>query len=269
MAIRSRRVRRLLVTGGSGFLGRHVVNGPAAERWEIVAMPSRSLDLTHADSVREALRDWRPAAVVHCAYRRDDRTAIVDASRNVAQAAEAVGARLVHVSTDALFRGRPAAYTEADEPGPIHAYGRDKADAERAVARSHPDAVIVRTSLLLGRRELSVHETAVRDAIDGRSEIAFFTDEVRSPVLVDDVAGALVELAGRREIRSVLHLGGPAPLSRADLAVAIARHHGWDASRLRFARLADTGLTRPGRVVLDSSHARALGLAVRGPDAWE
>ena len=164
-----------------------------------------------------------------------------------------------------MFRGGARAYVERDALSPVTEYGRFKADAEHVVAATCPSAVIVRTSLLIGRRELSVHEIAVRDVIDGVSKMAFFTDEVRCPAFVDDVAGALVALAGRPDVAGALHLAGPDPMSRAELAVRAARHRGWDAEKLRFGTLAESGLQRPARVVLDSSHARELGLAVRGP----
>ncbi len=271
--VRPKRLKLLYVTGSSGFLGGHIVNGIAAEPWEIVAQTSQALDLRNRDSVINVIGDWRPTAIIHTAYRRNDRRSNVDATRHVAEAAAKFGARLVHVSTDAVFAGRPAPYTEQDSPTPIHDYGRQKAEAEQIVAEFCPGAVIVRTSLLLGGSryggtELSGHEIAVRDAISSRSPMTFFTDEVRSPVLVDDLAASLTKLAGRPEIVGVLHLAGPEAVTRADLARMIARRHGWDATRLRFSTLADSGLSRPGHVVLDSSLARSQGLAVRGPTSW-
>jgi len=265
MTFRRRRPLRLFVTGATGFLGRHIVTGPASEPWEIVAPGSGSVDLRYRDTIIDTVRDWKPTAIIHTAYRRGDRASIVDASAHVAEAATAVGARLVHVSTDAIFKGQIAPYTELDPPSPVHDYGRDKADAEALVARLDPGAVIVRTSLLYGTDELSAHERAVRDAISGRTATAFFTDEIRSPVLVVDLAASLVDLAAMPELTGVLHLGGPTALSRAELAVTTARRHGWDESRLRFSSIAESGMSRPSKVVLDSSRARAHGLAVRGP----
>jgi dTDP-4-dehydrorhamnose reductase len=259
----------LFVTGASGYLGRHVVAGPAAERWDIVAPSSGALDLRYRDSVVDAIREWRPRAVVHTAYRMGDRAATFHASRNVAEAAAATGTRLVHVSSDAVFAGRPDPYVEDDRPDPVHDYGRDKADAEAAVLSACPSAVVVRTSLLVGRSTPSSHELTVREACAGRRRLRFFFDEVRCPVLVDDVAANLVDLAERPEVTGVLHLAGPRPMSRAELALLVALHHGWDADRLEYGSLADSGLTRPGNVVLDSSLARSLGFAARGPDAWE
>ena len=256
------------MTGAAGFLGRHVVNAPNAERWEVVGLGSRALDLRRRDAVVETIRDWKPHAVIHTAYRKDDRPSIVDASEHVARGAVAAGARLVHVSTDALFSGQLARYTEADQPRPLNPYGIDKADAEVRVAGVDPGAVIVRTSLLIGVRDLSGHELAVRRAITGESSVAFFSDEYRTPVLVNDLAAALVDLATMPELTGVLNLAGPEALSRAELAMMIARRHGWDETRLRFSTLAESGLVRPSKVVLDSSKAKHHGLAARGPSDW-
>ena len=125
--------------------------------------------------------------------------------------------------------------------------------------------MIVRTSLLFGSHELSVHELVVGDVISGRTRMSFFTDEIRSAAVVDDVATALVELAGRDDLSGRLHLGGPEPLSRAELAIRTARRHGWDESKLNFSTIEESGLVRPGRVVLDSSLAASHGLAVGDP----
>ncbi len=94
-------------------------------------------------------------------------------------------------------------------------------------------------------------------AARGESEMAFFEDEWRSPVLVDDLAAALVELSGRTE-SGVLHVAGPEAVSRYELARTIAAAHGLPRERLRRGRLAGSGLERPARCVLDSSRARAL-----------
>lgn len=264
-----RRPRRLVVTGGTGFLGQHIITSPAAEAFEIIAPASNVLDLRQDADVRNAFDEWRPDAVIHTAYRRGDRPSNVDATRHVATASMAVGARLVHVSTDALFAGRNEPYTELDPPTPIHDYGHDKADAEALVADLRDAAVTVRTSLIFGTTRPSLHEVAVRDAIAGVCAMSFFTDEYRSAVLVDDLAAALVELAGVHEITGLLHLGGPTPLSRAELAVMTARRNGWDEAGLQFSTNADSGLHRPARVVLDSSRAAGLGLTVRGPAQWD
>ncbi|MFN8123261.1 MAG: sugar nucleotide-binding protein [Thermoleophilia bacterium] len=96
----------LLLTGGSGLLGRAV--RAAAEGWRVVAPSHGELDVCDAGAVRAAVADAAPAAVVHCAYARDDRAVNVDGAGNVAGAAALAGARLVHMSTDVVFAGREA-----------------------------------------------------------------------------------------------------------------------------------------------------------------
>lgn len=256
------------MTGATGYLGAHVVADPQTDRCEVVAPSSRSLDLRNAESVVDAVRAWRPTAIVHTAYRRDDRETIVDASRNVARAAAACGARLVHVSTDVVFKGQLAPYAEHEQPTPITSYGTDKADAEAAVREACPAAVVARTSLLVAGGRDGAQEQLVADVVRGDSDVGFFTDEVRCPVIVDDVAAALVALALDPSAGGIVHLGGPDAIDRHELALLIARRHGWPVDRIRPATLRASGLLRPSRVVLDSSRARALGLSLRGPYSW-
>ena len=182
--------------------------------------------------------------VIHTAYRQreDPWSNNVDGSRAVARAAR--GARLIHLSSDIVFRGDRGSYREEDPPDPVNDYGRSKAGAELAVRLEHPDALIVRTSLLYGAAEPGTQEVLARD---GRS---FFVDEIRSPIAVGDLADALLELA-RLDLSDVLHLGGADDVSRYELALLL----GADPARI------EQGHSTPDRapnVSLDSSRARAL-----------
>lgn len=261
---RSRR-RLVLVTGGGGFVGRHLLERLSAPGWETVAPSSAALDVSRSSTV-EAIRDWKPAVVVHLAYRKGDPASIVDGSRYVARGAAAAGARLVHVSTDIVFAGRTTPYTEADVPDPIIPYGEQKAAAERAVAEECPSAVSVRTSLVYGTDHVAPVQLDVRRALaDGpeRRPMTFFTDEVRCPVHATDLADALLALAALPEVTGPLHVAGPDDLTRADFARLIAVWSGLDPDRLSTATVADSGTVRPAHVVLDSSAAGALGISCR------
>ena len=137
-----------------------------------------------------------------------------------------------------------------------------------------PDSVIVRTSLLVGGATMSSHEATVRDVIGGHSAMSFFTDEIRCPVLVDDLAAALLQLVVRPDLTGVLHLAGPDAMSRAELAVRVARRHGWDPMAAPFGTLAESGLQRPAgwcstrrprpRSTASPSAAPARGISVTG-----
>jgi dTDP-4-dehydrorhamnose reductase len=261
--LRSPRSKILFVTGASGFLGRHVVNGPASADWEIIAPSSASLDLRNRDDVLDMVRDWRPTAIAHLAYRKGDRLSIVDASRHIAEAAEATKTRLVHMSSDVVFPGRPAPYDETAEMFALNDYARDKIDAEQAVTDVCPDAVLIRTSLLYSTIDPGSVQHDVADAINGRTVTTFFTDEVRCPAHVDDVADAVTRVAAMREISGPLHVAGPDALSRAEFAERTARMLGLDPSLVRTATMAESGVVRPGNVVLDSSRAAELDIRCR------
>ena len=256
----------LLVIGGSGYLGHALLRSaePPVVATHLTSPGARvpgvkwlRLDVRDAAAVERTFAELRPAAVIHTAYRQEEPEAWATntfGAANVARAAVRAGARLVHVSTDLVFDGAAARpYTEEDEPIPATPYGRTKLEGERKV----PDALVVRTSLMVGGGEPGRQERLVLAAARGESDIAFFEDERRSPVLVDDLAAALVELAGRRE-RGLLHVAGPEAVSRYELACLIAAAHGLASGRLRRGRLAGSGLKRPANCVLDSRRARAL-----------
>lgn len=248
---------RLFVTGRTGYLGGEVARVAAAAGWEVG--PEARVEIRDAQAVRAAIAGEVPDAVVHTAYRQDGETALqtnVDGSLNVAQAAHAVRARLVHVSSDVIFRGDSGvALTEADPVDPITDYGRTKAAAEVAVAASDPAAVLVRTSLIYGGAEASRHELLALAAAHGAADLAFFEDEIRCPVPVGDLATALVELAAAPDVAGPLHVAGPDAVSRLEFAQLVAAHHGLDPSRLRAARRPSD---RPGDLSLDCSRAAGL-----------
>ena len=254
----------MLVTGSSGFLGRHLVRGPATADFELIAPNSRTMDITDRATTIDTIREWKPHVVVHLAYRKDDRRAIVDGTRHVAEGALAARARLVHLSTDVVFPGRTQPYVESDAAEPMIEYGQLKLEAEQAVSHISPDAAIVRTSLLYGTSILSDFQQALERTLRaGSSPMSFFTDEFRCPVHADDVAMAVSKIAMDRSVSGVLHVAGPERVSRLDLARALARHLGFTDPTLPSSTIAESGQVRPGNVVLNSAKASRLGIRCR------
>ncbi len=251
---------KLLVTGASGFLGRATVARAEARGWEVAGWTS-AVDVRDAALVAERLAEAAPDAVIHTAYvqRGDDAHAVNAAGAgHVAAAARAAGARLVHVSTDAIFAGDGAvALREEDAAAPVTAYGATKAAAEPLVLAAHPGAVLARTSLLLGGpgHEPSPHERLALAAARGEQDVAFFSDEIRSPIQVDDLAAALVELAELGDVRGPLHVAGPDAVSRFELAALVVAAHGLDPALLRGKPAPPD---RPRYCPLDCSRAVAL-----------
>jgi dTDP-4-dehydrorhamnose reductase len=216
---------RILITGATGSLGRVLHRRAAAAGWTATGTyltragqgATERLDIRDPADVRRVLRETRPDVVVHTASGRDraDWAATADGAANVAVAAAAQGVRLVHVSTAALFSGRDVHYDEDALPDPVYPYGAAKAAAETAVRAIAPGAAVIRTSLIVGDG-YGGHEQLTRDLIAGRVRGALFTDEIRTPVHVDDLAAALLEIAAS-DLRGVLNVAGADPVSRYDL----------------------------------------------------
>ncbi|HEX7300394.1 MAG TPA: sugar nucleotide-binding protein [Solirubrobacteraceae bacterium] len=250
---------RLFVTGLGGYLGRELGARARAAGWEVTGIEgSAQLDVRDAAAVRRAVGEARPDVVVHTAYRMDDASVNVDGTRSVVAAAAGVGARLVHLSTDVVFGDGDRPLTEDDAPDPVTPYGAAKLEAERVCP---PGALMVRTSLLYGGEVPSPHEVTAIEAAAGVRDMTFFTDEVRCPTMVGDLAAALLELAAL-DVSGPLHVAGADALTRLEFARLVAAHHGQDPGALRGGT---GGPGRPKRLALDCSRARALlGVRLRG-----
>jgi dTDP-4-dehydrorhamnose reductase len=265
-------VRRLLITGGTGYLGTELIQRARAGEWEVGATSFSSLpddqgvtwmqlDIRDEPAVARALGAWRPDVVIHTAYRLrgpDLWSTSAEGAGVVARVAHAIGTRLIHMSSDALFDGeREGSYTESDDPSPITPYGEAKAAAERLVAEAHPAALIVRTSLIYGGAQPGPHEQLALDALAGQADVAFFTDELRCPIAVGDLAAALLEVAPTDRVGR-LHIAGADVVSRYEFARLVGAAHGQDPARLRAAASATSNVRRPRNCALDSSLARQL-----------
>jgi dTDP-4-dehydrorhamnose reductase len=264
---------RLLVTGGSGYLGGEIVRRAAAAGWSTVGTCFRRpgpmpLDVRDRAAVEAVTAAVRPDYVIHTAYLQDGPEAWatnVTGTANVGAAAAAAGARLVHLSTDLVFDGRAGRpYREDDPADPVLDYGRSKAAAERAAMAADPGAVLVRTSLIYGGEEPSGHERRILEITDGAADFAFFTDELRCPVRVADLADALLALVSIAAA-GPLHLAGADGVSRYEFACLVAAAHGRRTDHLRTTTSAETAPQRPRDCRLDCSRAAGLlGLAMPG-----
>lgn len=260
----------LLVVGASGYLGAEVCRQAVAAGERVAGTYHRSasarpgvvpLDVRDLAAVRRLVADLRPRAVLNAAYVYGDWATCADGAAHLAAAAAEAGARLVHLSTDVVHGGRPQPYADDEPPSPIFPYGAAKAAAETAVAALHPTAAIVRTSLIVGD-ENSKQIRLCLDALAGRA--ALFSDEVRCPVAVDDLAGAVLELAAS-DYAGLLNVAGPDAVTRVELGRLVARRYGVDPAGLRSITIGESGSVRPAEVRLDSSRAaEVLKTPVRG-----
>ena len=256
---------KLLVTGGSGYVGAAILRRAPAN-WQIAAtylahpiqqpnVAAFHIDIRDSRSVDQIFADFQPEVVIHTAalmFGGEMVPTNVDGSRNVARAASQHHARLIHLSSDVIFDGEHAPYTETASPVPITPYAESKARAEQVVRDEHANPVIVRTSLVYGF-----------DPIDPRTRLVLsgempqlFTDEYRCPIFVDDLADALIELA-QNDFVGVLNIAGPQRLSRHEFGLKLAQALG-AGIRFRSAVSASSPSPRPRDCALDVSRARKL-----------
>lgn len=257
---------RLYITGISGYLGNTIAQLARQSGWLVRGSVHRARGIADADIIdlrirgqlTNAIMDFQPTAVIHTAYIQegpDLHPITVLGAIEAAAVAANCHARHIHMSSDMVFAGTAREYDEIDMPDPITPYGAAKAIAEAGVAQAHPEASIVRTSLLYSPLDAPPgrHEQQALDAATGKRDIRFFRDEWRCPVLVNELAYALLVLLGQNH-RGPLHLVGGTAITRLGFAQCVVRARGGDASQLHGSTIAQSTLIRPARLILRSSY---------------
>ena len=188
---------KILITGAAGLVGSHLARRLAREH-EVLALTHGDLDITHGDAVKRCVSDGKPQLIVNCAVLQVDdsekdparaQAVNVDGPGFLAQAASAVGAEMVHFSTQYAFAGEPVGrlpYTIEDDPRPVNNYGRTKVAGEAAVLASCPRSFIVRTSWVYGSGKNSFLCTVHSDLKAG-NKVHAIDDIWSSTTFVDDL----------------------------------------------------------------------------------
>lgn len=248
-----RRRDTVLITGSHGFLGQHVVRFFLDETKCDLVLTARqeqtlyadiaeeprvlgyhTMDVTQRQQVRDVIQSIRPNMIVNCAAMVDVDLAEkererawktnVSAVEYLAEAARKVDAKIIQVSTDYVFDGTRAPYSEIDPPAPINYYGRTKLASENALKTSGIEHCIIRTGLLYGASEKIDSNFALKVilSLQEGEEFSAATDLYGSPTLADDVALAIVR-AQEKDRQGLYHVCGPEMISRHEFATRIAR----------------------------------------------
>jgi dTDP-4-dehydrorhamnose reductase len=222
--------QRILITGGSSYLGRHLVP-LASPDFDVhytyyshdpafLHAVGHQLDVRDEAAVSSLLQTIRPDVIIHTAgsNRTPDMTnVIVRGTRHITAAATAGAARLIHLSTDVLFDGRQPPYDETAVPAPVNEYGQAKAQAE-TIVQQRDNAVIIRTSLIYGLEQMDHGTRWMAKALRAGRPVTLFNNQYRNPVWVETLSRACLELVDH-PYAGTLNVAGRQRLSRADFAL--------------------------------------------------
>lgn len=194
-------MKKIIITGCKGQLGREINDFYADKRGlEFINTDYEELDITDIEAVMELARGEQPYAIINCAaYTAVDSCETeqdiafkvnVLGARNLAIAAETVGAKLVHISTDYVFDGtKSSPYMEYDKPNPQSVYGITKSRAEDMVKQFCHKYFIFRTAWLYGEGRNFVR-TMLRLA-EEKDTITVVGDQFGTPTSTKELVKAI------------------------------------------------------------------------------
>ncbi len=249
-------MKRWLVTGAGGMLGRDLVSVLEGRGAEVAALRRTDLDITDRAAVRAALWHWQPDVVVNCAAW----TAVDDAEAHEADAlrvnGQAVtglaaacadrGTVLVQPSSDYVFDGQASQpYPEHSPTAPQTAYGRSKLAGEHAVLdQPGLTGYVVRTAWLYGAFGKSFVGTMIGRA-RRQADVQVVDDQRGQPTWTVNVAGQIAALVGAAAAPGIYHATSSTDTTWFELAQEVYRRLGADPAQVRPVRSADYGAAAP------------------------
>jgi dTDP-4-dehydrorhamnose reductase len=269
-------MKKLLITGASGFLGQYLCSlAPAG--WQVhgighhhPGLNGERLDLTDESALQDYFQTLQPDAVIHAAAMsqpnacEDNPIAShqinVVASHHLAHLCAAAGIPLLFTSSEQVFDGLNPPYRESDRVCPINLYGEQKVAAEVGILQRHPGATICRMPLMYGAIGSFIQPFIAR--LRSGETLNLFTDEIRTPVSGTAAAQGIF-IALEKRVQGYLHLGGRERLSRYAMGLLLVELLQIQNPNINACRQADVKMAarRAPDTSLDSAIAFGLGYA--------
>ncbi|HEX9614728.1 MAG TPA: dTDP-4-dehydrorhamnose reductase [Bacteroidota bacterium] len=248
-------MKRILLCGSNGLLGQRLalMLGNRTEYEILNTSHHRSfvfdnhlfdytqLDLTRKSDVKSLISSFQPDVILNAAaatnvdwcetHREEAWNVNVHGVEHLVEGARKVGARLIHVSTDYVFDGKSAPYSETDKPNPINYYGKTKLAGENAIRIADIPSAIVRTVVVFGSGQHVKRNFAlwVIESLTRGEAIRCVNDQFSTPTFVGDLAHGIIKI-GELEKSGLYHISGSERISRYDFGIKIAAAFNLDAS---------------------------------------
>ena len=270
---------KILITGATGLLGSNLCTIYSRDS-EIVAVSkskptfSRCMnlqaDLEKEEEMESIILSTRADAIIHCAsltnldyceeHPEESFNVISNASLRIAKAAAKAGSYLVYLSSDAVFDGEKGNYSERDAPRPLSTYGKAKLSAEERISIAHHHSCIIRTNIYGWNRsdKKSIAEWML-DKLEKSEKFSGFTDICFSPILVNNLADAMLEVI-KGKYHGILHIAGSEHISKFEYARQIAHVFGLDADLVWPASIESFKLLAPRGLNISLNVKKAQGL---------
>jgi dTDP-4-dehydrorhamnose reductase len=261
---------KILIVGSLGMLGSDLMS-ECGSAGDVRGVDLRELDITQLSQCQKIIGEFHPDVVInaagltrvdYCEDNEKEASAVNgEGPGNLATAAAASGALLVHYGTDYVFNGlKQEAYLEQDLPNPQNAYGRSKLLGEELIRRNCPEHIILRTSWLFGRNGPNFIQTIVNAAKQG-DPLRVVNDQRGSPTYTKDLASHTVRMI-KAGCRSTYHLTNSGACTWYELALKSLEWAGIKGVKItgvstdEFPRPA----ARPHNSVLANAHLERDGL---------
>ncbi|MGD9200832.1 MAG: NAD(P)-dependent oxidoreductase [Chitinispirillia bacterium] len=275
-------MKNLLITGASGFLGWNVCHA-AKKSWNVygtyflheIKIPGCRLiriNLTKYKDLKNIFKTYEINCVIHtaavsqpnlCQTNPEESEKInVRASQNLCNLCSEKRIPFLFTSTDLVFDGEKAPYSESDPVSPISIYGEQKVAVESHILNSYQDAAICRMPLMYGDGSpfSNSYLLPLLQSLQNSKEVTLFFDEYRTPASVYNAAlGLLIILENR--VNGIIHLGGREKISRYEFGMKLVTHLSFNPSLIKPISQNSIKMEakRPKDVSLNSSRAFKLG----------
>ena len=210
-------MKTVLVTGANGQLGNSIrVRAGKYPRFNFLFTDVDTLDICNNEAIHKFVSGNKVDYILNCAAytavdNAEDNEELClrinrDAVRNLGEAAYAVGAKVIHISTDYVFDGTSyLPYVETDATCPASVYGRTKLAGEMVLVESCPDSIVIRTAWLYSEYGNNFVKTMLRLGSE-RDELRVIFDQVGTPTYAGDLADAMLAIMEQAE-QGIFHPG--------------------------------------------------------------